>query len=39
MQPSAQAGAAARVAFGQDPAAPYMPHLSLLYSDIPEEER
>lgn len=34
-----QAGAAARAAFGRDPASPYMPHLSLLYSDIPAEER
>ncbi|EFN53969.1 hypothetical protein CHLNCDRAFT_135910 [Chlorella variabilis] len=33
------AGAAARAAFGQDPAAAYMPHLSLLYSDISELER
>lgn len=34
-----QAGAAARAAYGQDPAAPYMPHLSLLYSDMPAEDR
>lgn len=34
-----QAGAAARAAYSQDPASRYMPHLSLLYSDIPEEER
>ena len=34
-----QAGSAARAAYGQDPASRYMPHLSLLYSDIPEEER
>lgn len=34
-----QAGAAARAAYGQAPASQYMPHLSLLYSDVPEEER
>ncbi|PNW77036.1 hypothetical protein CHLRE_10g419600v5 [Chlamydomonas reinhardtii] len=32
------AGAAARKAFGIT-TGPYMPHLSLLYSDIPQEER
>ena len=35
----AQAGAAARAAYGQDPASRYMPHLSLLYADIPGEQR
>lgn len=30
------AAAAARKAFGADPAAPYMPHCSLLYSDVPQ---
>ncbi len=35
-----QAARRAREAFGQDPdATPYMPHLSLLYSDIPRETR
>ena len=34
-----QAARHARQAFGQDPDAPYMPHLSLLYSDIPSETR
>lgn len=36
---SLQAGAAARETYGQDPASRYMPHLSLLYSDVSEEER
>ena len=36
---ASQAGARARAAYGQDVQAPYMPHLSLLYSDMPQEER
>lgn len=34
-----QAGAATRATFNQDPASRYMPHLSLLYSDIDQPER
>ncbi|KAL4440633.1 hypothetical protein ABPG75_003634 [Micractinium tetrahymenae] len=34
-----QAGAATREAYGQDPSSRYMPHLSLLYADISQEER
>ncbi|PSC67618.1 poly(A) RNA polymerase GLD2 [Micractinium conductrix] len=33
------AGAATRATFNQDPASRYMPHLSLLYSDIDQPER
>ena len=33
------AGAAARDAFGLDPSATYMPHLSLLYSDVDQARR
>lgn len=36
---ASQAGALARAAYGQDTQSPYMPHLSLLYSDLPQEER
>lgn len=34
-----QAGAAAREAYGHDPRSRYMPHLSLLYADIDQQER
>ncbi|KAG1676743.1 hypothetical protein FOA52_005032 [Chlamydomonas sp. UWO 241] len=33
------AGAQARAVFGLSPAQPYMPHCSLLYSDMPQGER
>lgn len=38
-RPLHNAGSAARRAYGMDPNARYMPHLSLLYSDISQEER
>lgn len=38
-QPVMAAGAAAREEFGMDPSTHYMPHLSLLYSDIGPAER
>jgi hypothetical protein len=34
-----QAGAAAKAAYGLDPSSPYMPHLSLLYSNADEQQR
>lgn len=37
--PTMKAGSAAREAFGLDPGSPYMPHLSLLYSDINQNRR
>ncbi len=33
------AGQTAREVFGQEPSQPYMPHLSLLYSDMDQDSR